>query len=78
MRKNLQQDLKGWLKHWYLGGGSAYNREILTPESKQFEKIAYKLIRDILGNDKIISPNASPLSLPRKKRGGRPKKAEKE
>jgi len=64
MKKNLQHDLKGWLKHWYLGGGSAYNREILTPDSRRMEKIAYKTIRDILSDDEIISPNASLLSLP--------------
>jgi len=71
MKKNLQSDLKGWLKHWYLGGGSAYNREILTPDSKRFEKIAYKYIRDILSNDEIISPTASPLSLPHKTQKGK-------
>jgi len=69
MKKNLQRDLQGWLKHWYLGGGSSYNRGILTPDSKKMEKIAYKTIRNILGNDEIISPNASPLSLPKSIRG---------
>ena len=65
MKKNLQCDLRGWLKHWYLGGGSACNREILNSDSKRMEKIAYKTILDILSNDEIISPNASPLSLPK-------------
>jgi hypothetical protein len=71
MKKNLKRDLQSWLKHWYLGGGADYNREILTPDSKRMEKIAYEYIRDILSNDEIISPNASPLSLPKSIRGAK-------
>ena len=62
MKKNLQSDLRMWLKHWYLGGGSDENRAILTPGAKVEEKIAYKMIRELLGNDSVIDPNASPLS----------------
>ena len=65
MRKNLQGNLRYWLKHWYLGGGRSYNRALLTPDAKNLEQIAYKLIYELLGNDTVISPNASPLSLPK-------------
>lgn len=63
MKKNLQSDLRMWLKHWYLGGGSDENRGILATESLAKEKVAYKMIRELLGNDAAIDQNASPLSV---------------
>jgi hypothetical protein len=64
--KNLRNELKGFLKHWYLGGGTTENRKILTPDTQAKEKIAYRMIRELLNDDDIISPTASPLSLPHK------------
>ncbi|MBU2685653.1 MAG: hypothetical protein KKF27_20620 [Gammaproteobacteria bacterium] len=65
MKKNLRSDLRMWVKHWYLGGGSDENRVILTPGARAEEKIAYKMIWELLGNDAVIDPNASPLSVSR-------------
>jgi len=62
MKKNLQSELKGWLKHWYLGGGTTENRAMLDEETRKIEPKAYKLILSILNDEKIISRNANPLT----------------
>lgn len=57
---NLQRQLKGWVRHWYLAAKGA--RPYLTRESKKQESKAYREVMAILGNEKVISKEASPLS----------------
>jgi hypothetical protein len=58
--KNLQRQLKSWLRHWYLAAKD--ERHGLTFASQQEEPKAYREIQRILGDEKIVSKEASPLS----------------
>ncbi len=57
---NLQRQLKGWVRHWYLAAKNS--RPYLTPETKKQESKAYREVMAILGNEKVISKEASPLA----------------
>jgi hypothetical protein len=57
--KNLSKELKSWLRHWYL---AAKHDPYLTSEARKEEPKAYREIQKILGDERIISKMASPLS----------------
>ena len=59
MKKNLNAQLRGWLKHWYLASGGEYARGLLDPGAKGEEKIAYKTLVEFINQG--VSRDASPL-----------------
>ncbi len=60
MKNSLQRQLKGYLKHWYLGGGTTENRAMLDEKARKIEPIAYRFIMNILSAESVISKDASP------------------
>lgn len=58
--ENLQKQLKGWVRHWYLGAKTS--RPYLSAEAKKQESKAYREVMSILSNEKVISKEASPLA----------------
>jgi len=58
--KNLQRQLKSWLRHWYLSAKD--QRQYLTPEAEKEEPKAYREMQRMLGDERVISKEASPLS----------------
>jgi len=56
----LQKQYKSWLRHWYLAAKD--ERQYLTPEAKKKEPHVYREIQRMLGDEKVISKTASPLS----------------
>ncbi|MFA5377611.1 MAG: hypothetical protein WC455_17810 [Dehalococcoidia bacterium] len=61
-RKTARRQFKGWLKHWYLGGGTTENRDILTPEAKAEEQMVMRELHRMV--DRTFSEDAEPLKEP--------------
>jgi len=60
MKNNLKREMKRWMKHWYLGGGSSFNRRLLPLDIQKEER---KYYREILATiDQSISDDAAVLS----------------
>ncbi len=56
-RRTARAQFKRWLKHWYLGGGTTENRNILTEEAKAEEKMIFREFHRMI--DASIGENAS-------------------